>query len=320
MRDGNDYPAIAIAGPTASGKSGLGLILAERFDGEIVNYDSVQLFRRLDIGSAKPSLEDRARVPHHLVDVLEPDETPSAGDYQRRARKALDEVRSRGRLPILVGGTGLYLRAVLEGLFEGPGRSDYWRERLASVASIHGREYLHRILTRLDGPTAGRIAPRDTSKVIRALEVRLETGRPLSTHFEERPRNALRGFRVAILGLAPPRDALYQRIDLRVQAMFAKGLVEEVEALLRVGFQPDASGFRAIGYRQVIAHIRRGISREEAVMSTQQETRRYAKRQSTWFRKQHKVTWFDGFGDDDKNEERIHRFVHNFLGGFPDGN
>ena len=229
-------------------------------------------------------------------------------------------VAARGRLPILVGGTGLYLRAVLEGLFEGPRRSPYWRSRLTALAESRDREYLHRILTRLDRISADRIAPRDTPKVIRALEVRLETGRPLSAHIEERPRNPLEGFSVSTIGLVPPRERLYELIDRRVQDMFARGLVAEVEALLEAGVSPEASGFRAIGYKQVVGHIRRGISREEAIMSTQQETRRYSKRQGTWFRKQHAVTWFDGLGNERTNEQRVHRFVDTFLGEFPDGN
>jgi len=314
------HPLIAIVGPTASGKSSLGMFLAEHVGGEIVNYDSVQLFRRLDIGTAKPGLEERGRVPHHLVDVLEPDEAPSAGDYQRRARHVLRDLRSRGRIPILVGGTGLYLRAVLEGLFEGPTRSPHLRMRLEDLENRRGRGHLHRLLERLDPVAADRSAPRDTSKLIRALEVRLKTGRSLSSHFEERPRNPLEGFGVSMVGLDPGREALNSAIDQRVRDMFDRGLVEEVAALLGEGVPPGASAFRAIGYRQVIAHILRGISREEAIMSTQQETRRYAKRQGTWFRKQHAVTWFDGFGNEQSTERRVHRFVDTFLGGFPDGN
>ena len=315
----DDYPAIAIAGPTASGKSALGLFLAEECGGEIVNYDSVQLFRHMDIGSAKPGRDDRARVPHHLIDVLDPGETASAGDYQRRARQVLAEIRDRGRLPVLVGGTGLYLRALLEGLFEGPQRSDRWRARLAVLADRRGKEYLHRVLGRLDRDAAGRIAPRDISKVIRAIEVRLETGRSLSSHLQARPRNPLTGFAVTIVGLAPDREALHQRISERVRAMFESGLVPEVRELLGRGISSEASALKAIGYRQVVRHILHGIPLEEAIMSTERDTRRYAKRQMTWFRKQHTITWFDGFGNGEENKERIHRFADTFLGGFPDG-
>jgi len=314
-----DYPVIAVAGPTASGKSELALFLAGAFGGEIVNYDSVQMFRHLDIGSAKPSLADRHRVPHHLIDVLDPREVFSAGDYQRCARRVLEEIRSRGRVPILVGGTGLYLRAVLEGLFEGPPRSQHWRVRLSALARDRGPEHLHTLLLRLDPPTAHRIAPKDTPKIIRALEVRLETGRPLSQHLDERPRNPLEGFGAVIVGLSPPREALAQRIADRVSIMFDSGLVDEVRGLLEMGVPPQSAGLRVIGYRQVVEHILRGISRDEAVSSTVRDTRKYAKRQMTWFRRQHRVTWFDGFGNHEENRQRIRHFVHHFLGGFPDG-
>lgn len=314
-----DYPAIAIAGPTASGKSELGLYLAEHLDGEIVNYDSIQMYRRLDIGTAKPSPEDRARIRHHLIDVIDPEDTPSAGDYQRRARHVLSEIRARGRLPVLVGGTGLYLRALVEGLFEGPQRSERWRKRLSALADERGREYLHGLLARLDREAARRIAPRDTSKVMRALEVRLQTGRPLSAHLGTRPRNPIEGFVVATLGLDPRREALHARIHERVRTMFDRGLVREVQGLLDEGVPPEASAFRAIGYRQVVSHLLNGVSCQEAVDLTERETRRYAKRQMTWFRKQHTITWFDGFGNEQQNKERARRFVANFLGGFPYG-
>jgi tRNA dimethylallyltransferase len=315
-----EYPAVAIAGPTASGKSDLGLYLAERLEGEIVNYDSIQLYRHLDIGSAKPAPPDRDRVRHHLIDVLEPADVASAGDYQVRGRQVMARIRDRGRIPFLVGGTGLYLRALLEGLFEGPRRSEDLRSALARLSELRGREHLHVVLSRVDPEAAGRILPRDTPKVIRALEVRFRTGRPLSAHFEERPRNPLPGFRVVLVGLDPPREALNERIARRVRGMFEAGLVEEVRDLLGKGVPGAAQAFRAIGYRQVVDHIVHGISLEDAIMSTERETRRYAKRQLTWFRRQHAVIWFDGFGDEERNQERIHRFVKNFLGGFPDGN
>src|SRR5215470_2769806 len=185
------YPLIAIVGPTASGKSELALFLAESFSGEIVNYDSVQIFRHLNIGTAKPTQEELRRVPHHMIDIREPTEIYTAGDYQRDARRALEDIRSRCKLPILAGGTGLYLRALTEGLFNGPKRSTYWRNRLEMVAERKGRGYIHRLLQRLDPAAAGRIATRDKPKIIRALEVRLETGKALSQHLRERPRQPL---------------------------------------------------------------------------------------------------------------------------------
>jgi tRNA dimethylallyltransferase len=313
MSPDSTYPAIAVAGPTASGKSELALHLAESFDGEIVNYDSIQLFRLFDIGTAKPSESERKRVPHHLIDILDPEEFFSAGDYQREARRVLDEIRQRGRLPVLVGGTGLYLRAVIDGLFDGPKRSDYWRSRLNETAESRGRGHLHAVLARLDPDAAARIGARDLPKVIRALEVRLETGRPLSHHLEEKPRQPSTGYAFTVVGLAPPRPELYRRIGARVREMFDRGLVIEVRGILDRGVSPDAAAFRAIGYRQALQTIGGIISNDEAIMLTERETRRYAKRQLTWFRKQHTPVWFDGFGSDPEIRDRVHRCVTSAL-------
>src|SRR3989454_3799443 len=237
------YPLIAIVGATASGKSELALFLAEQLSGEIVNYDSVQIFRYLNIGAAKPTPEEQQRVPHHMIDVREPSEVFTAGDYQREARRVLEDIRSRRKLPILAGGTGLYLRALTEGLFNGPTRSMYWRNRLEMIAERKGRGHLHRLLKRLDPAAAARIAARDKPKVIRALEVRLETGKALSQHLEERPRQPLTGFKVIFVGLNPPREELYTRINERVRRMFDAGLVEEVRELLASGIPSSAKPF-----------------------------------------------------------------------------
>ena len=306
--------AIAVVGPTASGKSELALHLAESFDGEIVNYDSIQLFRLFNIGTAKPSESERKLVPHHLIDILDPEELFSAGDYQHLARQVLDQIRSRGHLPILVGGSGLYLRAVIDGLFEGPRRSDYWRSRLNQIAESRGRRYLHAVLVRLDPDAADRIAAQDLPKVIRALEVRLETGRPLSRHLEETERRPPRGFEFTIIGLAPPREALYRRIGVRVRHMFDQGLVSEVRGILETGVGPDAAAFRAIGYRQALETIGGIISTDEAIILTERDTCRYAKRQMTWFRGQHAPVWFDGFGNDPDIRDRVHEFIISVLG------
>jgi tRNA dimethylallyltransferase len=307
------YPLVAIVGPTASGKSDLALFLAEAFSGELVNYDSLQIFRYLDIGTAKPSVAERARVPHHMIDIREPTEIFTAGDYQREARSVLHGVRSRRKLPILVGGTGLYLRAVVEGLFDGPSRSEYWRNRLEVVADQKGRDYLHAILQRLDPGAAARIARQDKPKVIRALEVRLATGKPLSRHLDEEPRRPLTDFRVFTVGLNPPREELYRRIDERVLRMFQAGFEEEVRDLLARGIPANAKAFEAIGYRHIIEAVDSCIPHEQTIRIIQRDTRRYAKRQMTWFRRQPEVTWFDGPGDNEHIKKKVHQFLKPLL-------
>ena len=313
MVDRPQHPIVAIVGPTASGKSELALHLADRFSGEIVNYDSVQVFRHLDIGSAKPSLADRKQVPHHMIDIREPAEIFTAGDYQREARKILEDIRDRNNLPVLVGGTGLYLKALTEGLFNGPSRSDYWRSRLEMLAERKGRDYLHRILKRLDPTAASRIAERDKPKIIRALEVRLETGRPLSDHLTERPRQPLIGFEVHFVGLNPARDELYGRINERVCRMFEAGLVDEVRQLLKSGIPSSAKPFEAIGYRHLIADLDSCIPRDETIRIIQRDTRRYAKRQMTWFRKQSNVCWFDGPGDSEEIKNKVCQYLEKLV-------
>jgi tRNA dimethylallyltransferase len=313
------HPILTIVGPTASGKSDLALSLAQQFRGEIVNYDSVQVFRGFDIGSAKPSPAERDLIPHHMIDIRDPADLFTAGDYQREARAALADIRQRGNLPILVGGTGLYLRALTEGLFVGPARSEYWRSRLEALAEARGREYLHRLLERLDPEAAARIAARDKPKLIRALEVRLETGKPLTEHLRKEPRNPLEGFRIATIGLDPPRDECYRRIDLRVQRMFEAGLVDEVRGLLERGVPRDAKPFGAIGYRHVMADLDNVDSRVSwgaTMQLIQRDTRRYAKRQLTWFRRQSDTQWFGGPGDQNVIKEDVHRWIETFLSEF----
>lgn len=307
------YPLIAIVGPTASGKSDLALSIAESFNGEIVNYDSVQVFRYLDIGTAKPTLEERRRVPHHMIDIREPNEVFTAGDYQREARAVLDDIRRRNRIAVLAGGTGLYLRALIEGLFSGPTRSVFWRNRLEMIAERKGREHLHRLLKRLDPRAAERIAARDKPKLIRALEVRLETGKPLSEYLAEEPRRPLEGFRVVTIGLDPPRPEAYRRIDERVCRMFEAGLVEEVRGLLARGIPPSAKPLGAIGYRHVLANLDGCNEWQDTIRIIQRDTRRYAKRQMTWFRRQTDVTWFDGPGDNDQIQQEVHRSLRLVL-------
>lgn len=299
-----NYPLIVIVGPTASGKSELALALAERLNGEVVNYDSVQLYRGFDVGSGKLPPAGRRGVAHHLLDCLQPADVFTAGDYRREALKVLADLRDRAKLPIFAGGTGLYLRALLVGLFEGPVRSEALRERLRAMVERHGREFLHRLLARLDGLAAARIQPRDTQKLIRAVEVCIIARQPLSA-LHARGRVALEGYRVTKLGLNPPRSELYARINRRVESMFATGLMEETQALHCHTEAARVKPLGALGYQQASAVLEGKASREEAVMATQAATRHYAKRQLTWFRRESDITWFEGFGDDPLIQSRI---------------
>ncbi len=295
---------IAIVGPTAAGKSELALVLAERLNGEVVNYDSVQLYRGFDVGSGKVPFAERGGIAHHLLDCLHPADAFTAGDYRREVLKVLDDLRSRGKLPIFAGGTGLYLRALLLGLFEGPARSDALRERLCAMVERRGREFLHRLLTRLDAVAAARIQPRDTQKLIRAVEVCILAGEPI-TEMHARGRAGLEGYQVMKFGLDPPRARLYDRINRRVEGMFAGGLMEETQALLHLSCAARIKPLGALGYRQARAVLEGTLNRHEAVVATQIATRHYAKRQLTWFRREQDITWFEGFGDDPQIQRRI---------------
>ncbi len=335
-------PLVAILGPTASGKSSLAIEVAARFGGEVLACDSTQLYRHFDIGTAKVPPAERRGIPHHLIDLLEPHELSTAGDYRRRAIEVLADLRRRAKLPVLTAGTGLYLRALLDGLADAPARSEQLRARLRQRAEAHakggeaahaaagsqvggasagadkqnerdeaaGAAYLHRILTRLDPASAARIAAADSNKVIRAIEVCLEAGRPMSeVHRAPRPR--LEGWRVIKIGLLPPRDALYARISARVAAMLAAGWLDEVRALLARSFPPDAKPFQFIGYSELRAHLRSRaeacgeISLPDAVAAIEQATRRYAKRQITWFRREQGVQWFAEFGEAPKTVNAV---------------
>lgn len=292
-------PLLAIVGPTASGKSELALFLAEELNGEIVNCDSVQIYRHFDIGAAKPAPVERRGVAHHLLDVLEPHEVFSAGEYARRARRVLEEIRGRGSLPVLVGGTGFYLRALLEGLFPGPARSERLRERLRQRARTRGGDYLHRLLRRLDPASSARIHAHDAPKLIRAIEVCIQARQPMSALFREtQGLQGLEGFRALKLGLNPPRRLLYERINRRAEQMFAAGLVEEVREILARGVSPAAKPFESHGYTEALAVVEGRLTLEQAVESTQLRTRHYAKRQMTWFRREKDLHWLAGFGDD----------------------
>ena len=307
-----DALLIVILGPTASGKTALSLALAERFAGEIVSCDSVSIYRDLVAGTAKPTKEERGRAPHHLLDLVAPDETFTAGDYARLARQALAEIAARGHLPIVAGGSGLYLRALLEGLFPGPQRSEELRRRLRRRVRQHGSEYLHRLLARLDRAAAAAIHPNDVPKLIRALEVCLLARQPMSELWQK-GREPLRGFRVLRLGLNPERSLLYERINTRARRMFDEGLVEETRALLaRYGATPPPV-LSSLGYRQAAQLLSGELSRDEAIAAAQQGHRNYAKRQMTWFRREPEVCWIEGFGDEERVQQECTQRVAQFI-------
>jgi len=296
--DKPDPLLVVLLGPTASGKTALSLRLAERFAGEIVSCDSVAVYRGMDIGSAKPSASERARAPHHLLDVASLDAPYTAGDYSRDARAAIAEIAARGRLPIVTGGTGLYLRALLDGLFAGPQRSEPLRARLRAAAQRHGSAWLHRLLLRLDRLSAERIHAHDEPKLIRAIEVAIATRHPLSSAISgPAGRDPITGYRILRLGLQPERAALYARINERAASMFDAGLIEETRALL-AAYQPAPVALGALGYRQAAQALAGEITVTEAVAAAQQGHRNYAKRQMTWFRREPAVRWLAGFGDD----------------------
>lgn len=293
---GGEHPVLVILGPTCSGKSHLALEVARRIRGEIVNCDSLQLYRGMDIGTAKTPPEERGAVPHHLIDILEPWEVFSAGAYARAARQVLAGIRDRGAPAVVAGGTGFYLKALLEGLAEAPERDEQQRARLAERERRRPGS-LHRILQRLDPRTAASIHPNDVQKTIRALEICLEAGRPASEVFAE-GRKPLEGYRILKLGLRPPRAALVERIHSRTRQMFQRGLLDEVRKLLERGVPPDAKALEAIGYKEALACLQGRLTPEEAVELAAVATRQYAKRQMTWFRREAGVMWLDGFGDD----------------------
>lgn len=293
-----DRPLVAIVGPTASGKSELALKVAEAFAGEIVNCDALQLYRGFDIGTAKTPIDSRHGIPHHLLDALDPRMSFSAGDYARAAKEIISGISSRGHLPLVVGGTGFYLRALLEGLPALPGRDHLLREKLSQREQLRPGT-LHRLLARLEPASAARIHPRDIQKTTRALEIRLLTGAALPAPTVAVP---LTGFRVFQIVLAPERSLLADAIATRTRQMFAAGLVEEVRGLLAQGLTGEEKPFESLGYKQALAHLRGQISLEQAVEFTTIETRQYAKRQLTWFRGSSKrdaqIHWFTGFGSD----------------------
>jgi len=293
---GASRPLVVVLGPTGSGKTDLALSVAEVFDGELVGCDSLQIYRYLDIGTARTPPAERRGIAHHMMDLVDPDRLYTAGDYARDARAVLADISGRGKLPVVAGGTGFYLRALLEGLFAGPQRDEALRERLAAIEKARP-SFLHRLLRRMDKPTASRIHPNDSPKLIRAIEVCLLRRKPMSTQFEE-GRNRLTGYRALKIGLAPPRAELCRRLDRRLAGMFARGLVDEVRGILAQGFSREVKPLASLGYKEALAVIEGRMQMDEAIAAAQLATRQYAKRQMTWFRREQDVTWLEGFGDD----------------------
>jgi tRNA dimethylallyltransferase len=306
----SERPLVVLAGPTASGKTALAIRLAERFGGEIVSCDSVAVYREMEIGTAKPTAEERALVLHHLIDVAWPDEQVTAGEYSRLAREALRGITERKRLPIVAGGTGLYLRALIDGLFPAAPARPELRERLRERAEKRGASHLHRVLTRLDAQAAKAIHPNDVPKVIRAIEVSLADA-PMTEQWKL-GRERLTGYRILRLGLNPPREQLYERINQRAAAMFDRGLIEETSRLMeRYGRECRALG--SLGYAQAAAVMAGEMTREEAVAAAQQGHRNYAKRQLTWFRREPEMHWLAGVGSDDAVVAEAERLVEGHL-------
>jgi tRNA dimethylallyltransferase len=307
-------PLIVILGATASGKTALSLQLAERFGAEILSCDSVCVYRHMELGTAKPTAQERARIPHHLLDLYDPNEICTAGDYARHARATLTNLAARAKLPILVGGTGLYLRALLDGLFAAPPIDPGLRERLRARAARRGAEHLHRTLARFDPTAAARIHANDVPKVVRAIEVSLAARRPMTQQWTE-SRVGLEGYSILRLGLDPPRADLYARINQRAQAMFAAGLVEETRQLQQ-RFGADCRPLGSLGYAEASAVLAGTMTEPVAMAHAQQGHRNYAKRQMTWFRKEaelHPVTWLGGCGDDPVVVERAIELVEQYL-------
>ena len=305
-------PMVAVLGPTGSGKSELALEIASRFNGEVVNCDSLQVYRYFDIGTAKLPPAERRGIPHHLIDIIDPNELFTAGEYARRAREVLAEISARKKLPVVAGGTGFYFRALVDGLFEGPERNDELRARLAAREQKRPGS-LHKVLRRFDRQAAAKIHSNDVPKVTRALEVCLLTRRPVSELFRE-GRDALRGYRVLKLALGPDRDALYERLDARCAAMFGGGLIDEVKGILARGFGETCKPFESHGYKQTLQFIHEELNLHNAIFYAQRNTRNYSKRQMTWFRREAGAEWLSGFGGDAAMRDRVLERVSAFLG------
>jgi tRNA dimethylallyltransferase len=303
-------PVIAIVGPTASGKSTLGIELALHLGGEIINCDSVQVYRGIQIATAKVPLEERKGIPHHLIDFVPPEINYTAGEWAREAIAKIEDIEGRGLLPILVGGTGLYLRSWRQPFFASPQTDDAVRQRINRIRKKRGSEHLHRLLRRLDPQSAAELYPRDWPRVQRAIEVRLQTGRPMSQQKSERPQPHESAVRLRLFVLNPNRARLYQRINERTEQHFANGLVKEVEALLSQGVPPASNALGAHGYRRVVEHLQGKRDLPSAIEQTKQDVRNYAKRQLTWFRRESGAEWLERFGEDPEVASMVVQMLH----------
>ena len=304
--------AVAILGPTATGKSALALAVAERYDGEIINCDSTAVYRGFDIGTDKIAPADRRGIPHHLIDIVDPTGDYTAAQFARDAAAAIRDIHARGRLPVLAGGTGFYYRALTRGLFPGPGRDDALRGRLESIAGRRGVDFLHRMLRRIDPPSAARIQPRDLKRLVRALEVFFLTGRPLTTHFAETV-SPLPEVDMIAVALRLPAALISERVTRRVDEQFERGLLDEIRALLARGVPESARPFGGLVYRQALEHLH-GVRDEAATRALiAQENRRYARRQLIWFRKEPNLSWFDGPGESAGTIAAVQRLIDNYV-------
>ncbi len=298
-------PIYAIAGPTASGKTALGVELALRVRGEIINCDSVQIYRGIRIATAKPSEEEKRGVPHHLIDYVDPNVNYTAANWATDAGKKIVEIEACGNVPILVGGTGFYLRTLLQPLFDSPKTDESLRERLRLIHEKRGAEYLYKILNRVDPEAALKLRQRDYRRVIRGLEVYFQTGRRLSEQQPNRAEPPEFASRIRLFVLNPPRDLLYDKINRRTEKHFAAGLIDEVKQLRAAGVRDNTNALGAHAYRRVCEYLRGERSLESAIEKSQQDVRNYAKRQLTWFRREKDVTWLDGFGDDKVTQDDL---------------
>lgn len=298
-------PVYSIVGPTASGKTKLGVDLALRIGGEIINCDSVQIYQGIEIATAKPSDEEKRGVPHHLIAYVPPETSYTAADWATDAAKKIAEIESRGNVPVLVGGTGFYLRTLRQPLFESPKTDENLRGKFRAIKDKKGAEYLHKMLRRLDPAAAEKLPPKDHVRVIRGLEVYFQTGKPISAQQPQRQDPPEFADRITIFALNPPREVLYERIDRRTKIHFERGLVEEVKTLREAGVKDDTNALGAHAYRRVCEYLRGERSLGSAIEQSQRDVRHYAKRQMTWFRREEGVIWLEGFGDDDRTAAKL---------------